>query len=106
MPGPNAITVDREWATSLKGLCMKVEDRWWDGYTGSMLYPGQIIDVDFTNDNGKFFILQLDNDEYTYEMRYDAVLKYANEEDANFSRYHLPEGLLEDPEGEEVVAPT
>ncbi|KAL7523294.1 hypothetical protein ACHAXR_000112, partial [Thalassiosira sp. AJA248-18] len=45
------------------------------------------------------------DDEYTYEMRYDAVLKYADEEDANFYKYHLPEGLLEDPEGEEVVAP-
>ncbi|KAL7538013.1 hypothetical protein ACHAXR_008222 [Thalassiosira sp. AJA248-18] len=38
-------------------------------------------------------------------MRYDAVLKYADEDNANFYRYHLPEGLLEDPEGEEVVAP-
>ncbi|KAL7527968.1 hypothetical protein ACHAXR_007787 [Thalassiosira sp. AJA248-18] len=53
------------------------------------------------------FLLQLDDDEYTYQMRYDAVLKYADEEDANFNKFRLPEGLLEleDPEGEEVVAP-
>ncbi|KAL7536120.1 hypothetical protein ACHAXR_006945 [Thalassiosira sp. AJA248-18] len=105
MTGCNDISVDREWATSLNGLRMKVEDRWWDGYTGTTLHPGKILDVDFTNDNAKFFVLQLDDDEFTYEMRCDAVLKYADEDDANFHKYHLPEGLLEDPEGEEVVAP-
>jgi hypothetical protein len=36
-------------------------------------------------------------------MRYDAVLKYADEEDANFYKFHLPDGLLEDPANDRVT---
>ena len=59
--------------------------------------------VDFDDELGRFFILQLDGDEYTYKMRYDAVLLYVDEEDANFYKRHLPDSMPEDPEHEEIV---
>jgi hypothetical protein len=31
------------------------------------------------------------------------VLYYADEEDANYHMFHLPKGVLKDPEGEEVT---
>ncbi len=36
-------------------------------------------------------------------MWYNAVLKYADERDRNFHKFHLPDGLLEDPAEEEVT---
>jgi hypothetical protein len=36
-------------------------------------------------------------------MRYDAVLLYVDEEDANFYKRHLPDTIPEDPEHEEIV---
>jgi hypothetical protein len=61
------------------------------------------VAVDFDDELGRFFILQLDGDEYTYKMRYDAVLLYVDEEDPNFYKRHLPDSLPEDPEGEEIT---
>jgi len=51
-------SVDREWAQSLVGLRMLVEKSWWEGGSGSDLCPGLIVDVDFSDDAGRFFILQ------------------------------------------------
>ena len=73
------------------------------GWSGSDLSPGLIVDVDFSDDAGRFFILQLDGEDYTYPMRYDAVLHYADEEDRNFHKFHLPNGLLEDPANKEIM---
>ena len=53
---------------------MKVEERWWPGYCSSKLCPGQIVDVNLDCSDGKYFILQLDGDEFTYGMQYDAVV--------------------------------
>jgi hypothetical protein len=47
---------------------MKVEERWWPGYCSSKLCPGQIVDVNLDCSDGKYFILQLDGDEFTYGM--------------------------------------
>lgn len=91
------------WAESLVGLRMKVEDRWWQGYTTTNLNPGCIGAVDFANEHGAIFVFQNDEDGEQYHMRYDAVLKYADEEDRNFYKFHLPEALLADPANEEVT---
>ena len=104
MPGTSNISVDKEWAASLVGLRMQVADNWWDGCHGSELYPGAISDVNFDDAAGRFFILTLDGDEYTYPMGYDAVVHYADETDRNFYKFHLPDGLLEDPANERVTA--
>jgi hypothetical protein len=98
-----ALNVDREWANSLVGLRMKVEDRWWQGYTTTNLNPGSIVATDFENDHGAIFVFETDADAEQYHMRYDAVLKYADEEDANFYKFHLPDGLLEDPANDRVT---
>jgi hypothetical protein len=84
---------------------MKVEEDWWEDYSGTAFWPGQIVAVSFDDEMGRFFILQLDGEERTYPMtmRYDAVLLYADEEDANFYKRHLPDSLPEDPEGEEIT---
>ena len=91
-----AITVDKEWAKSLIGLRMKVKESWCDDFSGKDLCPGEIVDVDFDDELGHFFILQLDGDEYRYHMRYDAVLLYSDKEDANFHTFHLPNSQPED----------
>lgn len=82
---------------------MQVAECWWPEYSGSDLCPGQIADVKFDDAAGRFFLLQLDGEDWTYPMRYDAVLKYADETDRNFYKFHLPDGLLEDPADEEVA---
>jgi hypothetical protein len=99
------VSVDKEWAESLIGLRMQVEESWWDGCSGSTLYPGRIAAVNFDDAVGRFFLLQLDEEREgeTYPMRYDAVLHYADEQHPNFSRFHLPDGLLEDPADEEIT---
>jgi len=100
-----AIPIDREWAKSLVGLRMKVEECWWPEFSSTALCPGKISAVNFDDEAGRFFLLQLDGEERTYPMtmRYDAVLLYADEEDANFYKRHLPDSLPEDPEGEEIT---
>eukprot|EP00956_Cyclotella_meneghiniana_P033551 scaffold96912_cov61-Cyclotella_meneghiniana.AAC.2 len=96
------VSVDQEWATSLIGLRMQVEERWWPEYSGSDLCPGQIIDVKFDDDQERYWLLQLDGEDWTYPMRYDAVVRYADEEDRNFHKFQLPDGILEDPSDERV----
>jgi hypothetical protein len=97
------IPIDHEWATSLLGLRMKVQESWWPGYHGTNLCPGMIVDVDFSCQLSKFFFLQLDGEDWTYAMCYHIVLLYANEEDPNYHNYHLPDGLLLDMDGKEVT---
>ena len=82
-------SVDTEWAQSLIGLHMLVEECWWEGWSCSALCPGAIVAVDFSDDAGRFFILQLDREDYTYPMRYDDVFFYADEEDMNFHKFCL-----------------
>ena len=101
-------SINEDWALSLVGLRMQVEERWWFAFDGTKLCPGQISAINFnpTDEKGEattaFFELQLDGEQYTYGMRYDAVLRYADETDSNYYRFHLPDGLLM-PANEEVV---
>ena len=67
-------SVDKEWAKSLIGLHMKGDEGWWEDYGGTALWPGQIVAVNFGDELGRFFILQLNGEEWTYPMSYDAVL--------------------------------
>ena len=91
---------------------MKVEERWWDGYSGTTLYPGRIAGVGFEpteekgNPTNTFFLLELDSKRgASYNMRHDALLRCVDEEDANFNTYKFPVQLMVDSEGEVVVAP-
>ena len=55
-------SVDTEWVQSLIGLRMLVEECLWEGWSGSALCPGAIVAVDFSDDDGRFFILQLEGE--------------------------------------------
>jgi hypothetical protein len=57
-----AISIDREWAESLVG--------WWPEFSGTTLCPGKISAVNFDDEAGCFFLLQLDGEEWTYPMYY------------------------------------
>eukprot|EP00956_Cyclotella_meneghiniana_P043310 scaffold263758_cov139-Cyclotella_meneghiniana.AAC.1 len=83
---------------------MLVESSWWDGYDDSELNPGTISSVKFNDNAGRFFLLELDDEPGAhYPMRYDAVLKYADETHRSFHTFHLPFGLLPDPNDECVT---
>jgi hypothetical protein len=82
---------------------MKVPESWWPGYDGDELCPGRISAVDFDDEHGRFFHLELDDGDGPYRMRYDAVLNYADEEHPTFNSFQLPSHLLSDPEDEEVT---
>ena len=56
------ISVDEEWSATLIGLRMRVPDNWWDVWTGSQLYEGQIAAVDFDDEAEQYFMLELDYD--------------------------------------------
>ena len=100
----NSPSVDREWARTLVGLRMLVESSWWPSYDDSELNPGRIVDVNFDDPAGRFFLLELDDElGANYRMRYDAVLKYADESQRNFHTFHLPMALLPDPEDETIT---
>jgi hypothetical protein len=87
MSVPTAPSIDREWARSLIGLRLQVESCWWDGFDGHELNPASVVDVDFDDSAGRFWIFQCDGDCYTYQMRYDAVLHYADETHPNFYKF-------------------
>ena len=67
---PLNFNVDKEWATGLVGLRMKVPDSWWV-YTGSStsnndssgneLHAGRIHSMDFEQTKNVIFKLQLDD---------------------------------------------
>jgi hypothetical protein len=42
-------SVDKEWVESLIGLRMKVEECWWEGFSGTALCPGQIVVASSSN---------------------------------------------------------
>ena len=82
------IVIDPEWAATLVGLRMKVPEHWWAGCTGNTLCEGEIAAIDFTDNAGRYFQLELDDEKGShYAMRYDAVLHYADEEHKTFSRF-------------------
>jgi hypothetical protein len=50
------VYVYKEWTESLTGIRMQVEESWWDGCSGSTLYPGRIAAVSFDDAAGRFFL--------------------------------------------------
>ena len=100
--------IDKEWATSLVGLRMKVSGSWWTNSTGNtsssgiILHPGKIHSVDFQAHRNRFFLLQLDDvdEPELYPMRYDAVLAYADECSELYDSFRLPSELVPNPVNE------
>ena len=107
---PPLFPIDEEWAATLVGLRVLVPDSWWPEYITHNLNAGKIVSVDFSDEAGRFWALQLDADvedgeeETTYLMRYDAVLLYADAEDSWYENFNLPNEPIASPENERVMS--
>ena len=93
-----ASSIDYEWAKSLVGLRMIVPEKWWNGCSTFEPNEGVIIGFDPNTTKERYFLLQLDSESNParhssgpYQMRYDAVYKYADTYDEDYSTYDLPE---------------
>ncbi len=99
--------IDREWAALLRGLRMKVPDDWWPGFSGRALNAGAIARVDLDIDTNNHFQLELDKEQGVfYAMRYDAVVRFADETHHSFSSYRLPAHALRNPADDVFVVET
>ena len=80
-------TIDRDWAASLVGLCMMVAANFVPGCMGDEEYiAGKIVRVDVDDDISAscIFRLELDDSIRTFHrMRYNAMLRYADEQHDN-----------------------
>ena len=96
--------IDEEWAATLVGLRMKVRGSFWNNCSTQekkTFYGGIIKEY---NHDKRRWLIQFDNgdDEDSY-MRYDAVLKFADEGAETFHDYRLPAVPITPP-GEEEQA--
>jgi hypothetical protein len=86
---PKGKTIDKEWVKSLIGLCMKVPDNWWVGYSTYVLNDGRIHSFDEPCKKWNM-LLDTQHDNELYLLNYDAVVEYANKESSTFDEYQLP----------------
>jgi hypothetical protein len=83
---------------------MNVPDDWWPGFTSNNLNGGVMARVDLDIATNNHFQLELDNEPGSfYAMRYDAVVRYADETHRSFSSFRLPAHALSDPANDAVV---
>jgi len=82
---------------SLVGLLLKVPAHWWVGCSGNRLWRCEIESIDFHDAAERYFTIKcLDRDpgdphqEKRYQMAYEAIIEYADQEQDNFSRFNLP----------------
>ena len=83
--------IDKEWATELVGLRMKVRGLFWNNCIEEekRTFYGGIIQS--YNHDKKRWLVDFDNDDDDqYNMRYDAVLRYADEDTGTFHAFKLP----------------
>ena len=82
-------------------------DDWWPGFSGSTLNAGVIARVDLDIDTNNHFQLELDKERGVfYAMRYDAVVRFADETHHSFSSYRLPAHALHNPADDVFVVMT
>ena len=95
--------IDEEWAATLVGLRMKVRGSFWNGCTveEKKTFYGGII-KQYNHDKRRWYI-QFDNGDEDQYMRYDAVLKFADEGAETFHDYRLPASPITPAEEEEAV---
>ena len=94
--------IDEEWATELVGLRMKVLGSFWNGVSDQekrTFYGGIITEY---NHDKKRWLIQFDNDDDDQYMRYDAVLRFADEGADTFHDYKLPAIPIPPPEDEVI----
>ena len=94
--------IDEEWAQRLIGLRMKIRGTWWSAEWGIQLYDGLITSYDHSIRRWK---VTMDDDSESYDIRYDAVIQYADEEASTFEQFNLPELPVAPPATEATVGP-
>ena len=83
--------IDQEFVQSLIGICLQVPQSGWPGYSSSELYAGAVQELDFSDEQGRYFLFEGDGDVGSrYPMLYDAFLHYANKEQLGYARFRLP----------------
>jgi len=101
------VAIDREWAASLVGLRMRVAASFVPGRMGEEEYIavkiGHVnVDDDFSASD--IFMRELDDSSGTfYRMRYNAMLRNADEQQDNFHTFNFPSSPPCDPSHEEAV---
>ena len=90
--------IDEEWAESLVGCRLNVDDDWWpENPGGSGSNPGVIHHVDFSQSRARYFVVEQGD---FHPMPFNDVFRYADENQQGFSRFRLPRHALPSPDGE------
>ena len=94
--------IDKEWATELVGLRMKVRGsfliilEWLYWGRKETTFDGRII-KEYNHDKRRWLI-QFDNNDNVQHMCYDTVIKYADKDAGTFRDYRLPKNPITPPE--------
>ena len=94
--------IDEEWAAELVGLRMRVRGSFWNGCTEEekrTFYGGIIKEY---NHDKRRWLIEFDNDDDDQYMRYDAVLRYADEDAGTFHDFKLPAIPIPPPQDEVI----
>ncbi len=96
--------IDKEWASSLVGLQLKVPGSWWHGEPDKKrLFQCVVSQVDFDQPNRKYFQIKvIEEGESLYPMRYDAVAGYADLDHESIGNFQLPSEEVLDQSNERV----
>ena len=90
--------IDEVWAAKLVGLRMLVRGSFWNGCTEEekrTFYGGVIKEY---NHDKRIWLIQFDNDDEDQDMRYDAVLRYTDEDAGTFHDFKLPANPVPPPQ--------
>ena len=93
--------IDEEWAAELVGLRMKVRGSFWNNCSTQerKTFYGGII-KEYNHDKRRWLVQFDNNDDEDQFMRYDAVLRFADESADTFHDYKLPAIPIPPPEDE------
>ena len=96
--------IDEEWAATLVGLRMKVRGSFWNNCSTQekKTFYGGII-KEYNHDKRRWLVQFDNNDDEDQFMRYDAVLKFADEGAETFHDYRLPASPITPAAEEEAV---
>ena len=95
--------INEEWGQSLVGLPMKVKGRWWAGIDKedrNKFFNGHLEKYDKRISR---WYLKIAGDDDLYEIWYDAVLQYADENHSMFRDFHLYNDPLPPPASSVVL---
>ena len=84
---------------------MAISSDWRYGWHRNVLHHSHISSIKFSASNAHFFESELNSEPgIKYNMHYNALFLYIDEKGKDYNNYHLPDALLQSPEGETVMA--